>query len=93
MIEHSRSLFWSNAFAAAIVGAPRQNFLAESLVIALRSRRSSADITHILSSSSTTITEVVDTLHDTFASFERESNGLSTLWTLEILGVATEVYR
>jgi len=65
----------------------------QNLVAALRSRRATSDITHILSLPSTPEHEAMDILQVTLSHFETDSNGLPAIWIWEVLGVAVEIYR
>lgn len=67
--------------------------LSSSLSSAISSRRTTADIAHILSLPATSFAEVIETFRHTLALLDAQQNGLSRVMTWELLGVAVEVYR
>ncbi|KAG1891108.1 hypothetical protein F4604DRAFT_1704316 [Suillus subluteus] len=69
--------------------------LAQALTIALQSRRSTADISHILSLPSTPATMLHDTLFGTLTSYEVNARlGTANSFTMvDVMGVAVEIYR
>ncbi|KAH9857142.1 hypothetical protein C2E23DRAFT_375639 [Lenzites betulinus] len=77
---------------ASITASHLHGDLARQLVAAIRSRNSPSDIVHALSMPSLPAEVAVNTLHNTFAIMEGDSNGLMEMWTPELLGIATEVY-
>jgi len=68
--------------------------LSSALVAAINSRKTTSDVTHILSRTSTSVGQVADTLYATLSTFpERTSSiGMSGLWTWEVIGIAVEIY-
>jgi hypothetical protein len=69
--------------------------LAQALTIALQSRRSTADISHILSLPNTPATMLHDTLFGTLTSYEVNSRlgTVNSFTTIDVMGVAVEIYR
>ena len=68
---------------------------AQALTSALQSRRSTADISHVLSLPSTPVTMLHDTLFGTLTSYEVNArNGIANSFSVvEVIGVAVEIYR
>lgn len=73
-------------------GAPRP-VLSFALASAVLSRRTTADIVHILSAVSHPITEVIDTLYHAFVLLDSSHNGNPVILVTEMLGVIVDVYR
>lgn len=73
-------------------GASAQS-LSLSLISAVLGKRSTADITHLLSLPSTPTSEVVDIFHHALAVLDKNDNGLAHSSTWDILGTAIDVYR
>ncbi|KAG2078225.1 hypothetical protein BDR04DRAFT_1087976 [Suillus decipiens] len=69
--------------------------LAKALIIALQSRRSTADISHILSLPSTPATMLHDALYGTLTSYEvNVSLGNANSFSMvDVMGTAVEIYR
>ncbi|OJA14296.1 hypothetical protein AZE42_10485 [Rhizopogon vesiculosus] len=69
--------------------------LAQALTSALQSRRSTADISHILSLPSTPATMLHDTLFGTLISYEVNArNGIANSFSIvDVMGAAVETYR
>ncbi|KAG2158212.1 uncharacterized protein EDB93DRAFT_1238009 [Suillus bovinus] len=69
--------------------------LAQALIIALQSRRSTADISHILSLPSTPATMLHDTLFGTLTSYEVNARlgNANSFSIVEVMGAAVEIYR
>ncbi|KAG2157205.1 hypothetical protein DEU56DRAFT_763462 [Suillus clintonianus] len=69
--------------------------LAQALTIALQSRRSTADISHILSLPSTPATMLHDTLFGTLTSYEVNArHGTANSFSMvDVMGAAVEIYR
>lgn len=67
--------------------------LTKRLVCAIRSRFSPSDVIHALAAPSLSTQVTVDTLYNAFMTMEADSFGHMQMWTAELLGVATEVYR
>lgn len=67
--------------------------LSTALASAILSRSTTVDLTHILCNPSTSISEVVHTLQQVFAALDSYQDGLSSMLTGDILGLALEVYR
>jgi len=63
------------------------------LAFAIRSRKSITDISHILSHPSTQLDDVSDLLYHTLSILEVTNDGMSDMWTRDLLGVAVEIYR
>lgn len=78
---------------ASITASHLHGDLARQLVAAIRSRNSPSDIMHALSTPTLPLEIAVNTLYNTFAFTEGNSDGLMEMWTPELLGIATEVYR
>ncbi|KAI0372918.1 hypothetical protein BV20DRAFT_1014123 [Pilatotrama ljubarskyi] len=78
---------------ASITASHLHGDLARQLVRAIRARYSPSDIVHALATPSLPLEVTVNTLHNAYAMMEADSNGLVEIWTAELLGVATEVYR
>ncbi|KAI0819541.1 hypothetical protein BC628DRAFT_1525877 [Trametes gibbosa] len=77
---------------ASITASHLHGDLARQLVAAIRSRNSPSDIMHALSTPTLPLEIAVNTLYNTFAFTEGNSDGLMEMWTPELLGIATEVY-
>ncbi|EIW60130.1 uncharacterized protein TRAVEDRAFT_120124 [Trametes versicolor FP-101664 SS1] len=77
---------------ASITATHLHGDLARQLVGAIRSRNSPSDVVHALSMPTIPLEVAVNTLYNTFANMESDSNGLVEMWISELLGVATEVY-
>ena len=67
--------------------------LSKLLVASIRSRYSPSDVIHALAMPSLPTEVTVNTLFQTLAIMDADSNGLPNMWTAEIIGVAAEVYR
>ncbi|KAI8989685.1 hypothetical protein BD414DRAFT_484925 [Trametes punicea] len=67
--------------------------LSRQLVAAIRARYCPSDVVHALSMPTLPLEIAVNTLCNALAIMEADSYGLSEIWTSELLGVATEVYR
>ncbi|KAG1832036.1 hypothetical protein EV424DRAFT_1369379 [Suillus variegatus] len=69
--------------------------LAQALTVALQSRRSTADISHILSLPSTPATMLHDTLFGTLTSYEVNARlGTANSFSMvDVMGAAVEIYR
>ena len=67
--------------------------ISRHLVAAIRARYSPSDVIHALAAPALPLQVTVDTLHRAFTTMEADSYGLMEMWTAELLGVATEVYR
>jgi len=61
---------------------------------AIHSRKTTTDITHIVSFASTSIDQVSDTLYATLLAFLEGPlyKRMAGLWTWEVLGIAIEIY-
>jgi hypothetical protein len=72
-----------------------QSPLAQALTIALQSRRSTADISHILSLPSTPVTMLHDTLFGTLTSYDVNTRlgSTNTFSMVDVMGAAVEIYR
>ncbi|KIK49200.1 hypothetical protein CY34DRAFT_797139 [Suillus luteus UH-Slu-Lm8-n1] len=72
-----------------------QSPLAQALTIALQSRRSTADISHILSLPSTPATMLHDTLFGTLTSYDVNTRlgSTNTFSMVDMMGAAVEIYR
>ncbi|KAG1772774.1 hypothetical protein EDD22DRAFT_860009 [Suillus occidentalis] len=72
-----------------------QSPLAQALTIALQSRRSIADISHILSLPSTPVTMLHDTLFGTLTSYDVNTRiGSTNIFSMvDVMGAAVEIYR
>ncbi|KAI9057915.1 hypothetical protein FKP32DRAFT_1582820 [Trametes sanguinea] len=78
---------------ASITASHLHGDLSRLLVAAIRSRYSPSDIVHALAMPTLPLEVVVNTLYNTFAIMESDSYGLMEMWTAELLGVATEIYK
>ena len=67
--------------------------ISRHLVAAIRARYSPSDVIHALAAPALPLQVTVETLHRAFTTMEADSYGLMEMWTAELLGVATEVYR
>ena len=68
--------------------------LSSALVAAIHARKTTSDVTHILSLASTNVGQVADTLYATLSTFSEGEldKRMSALWTWEVLGIAVEIY-
>jgi hypothetical protein len=69
--------------------------LAMALTSALQSRRSVADIAHVLSMSATPLETIVETLRGTWFSFETNARAgmVGAFSAMDVLGATVELYR
>ncbi|CDO73540.1 hypothetical protein BN946_scf185014.g10 [Trametes cinnabarina] len=67
--------------------------LSRQFVGAIRSRYSPSDIVHALAMPTLPLEVVMNTLYNAFVIMETDSYGLLEMWTGELLGMATEVYK
>lgn len=67
--------------------------LSPALAAAIVSRRTAADITHLLALPSTPMNEAVDTLYQTIRILDVQNNEQSQFSTWGVLGEALVVYR
>lgn len=67
--------------------------LSSSLAVALHKKATSSDIAHILSLRSTPLHVVEDVLSNSLVEDDINGNGLTNLWTNDLIGAAVEVYR
>ncbi|KAI0333503.1 hypothetical protein GY45DRAFT_1319460 [Cubamyces sp. BRFM 1775] len=78
---------------ASITASHLHGDLSRQLVAAIRARYSPSDVVHALSLPTLPPEVAVNTLYNAFAIMEADSYGLMDVWTMELLGVATEVYN
>lgn len=78
---------------ASITASHLHGDLSRQLVAAIRARYSPSDVVHALSLPTLPPEVAVNTLYNAFAIMEADSYGLMDVWTMELLGVATEVYK
>ncbi|KAI0647318.1 hypothetical protein C8Q79DRAFT_908461 [Trametes meyenii] len=77
---------------ASITASHLHGDLSRQLVAAIHARYSPSDIVHALAVPTLPADIAVNTLYNALATMEADSNGLTEMWTVELLGMATEVY-
>jgi len=87
-------LFQLNNINSHVEEMLRESSLSTALVTAIHSRKTTTDITHIMSFASTSVDQVVDTLYAALLTFLEGPlyKRMAGLWTWEVLGIAIEVY-
>lgn len=92
---HFFSDFYQLTISSHTEERPNGSSLSSDLVAAIHSRKTTSDITHVLSLAPNGTDQIVDTLYATLSAFFEKASfkSMSSLWTWEVLGVAVETYR